>query len=1042
MKKIILTMLVAVVCMFCATAQERTVTGKVTDANGNGIENASVLVKGTNVGTTTNASGDYSLKISANAKTLVFSSINMMLEERSIGSRGIVNSTLQTMETSLQEVVITGVGTATSKKKVAIAVESITAKDLPQVSQGSISQALVGKIAGAQIQSSSGQPGQQASILLRGINTLGSTQPMILVDGVQINANGTANGSGTNVSSRLSDLDLSNVERVEVVQGAAAATIYGAQGANGVIQIFTKRGKRDGKLRINTTSRVSFDNVLRGNLGIAQNHFYETDAQGFIINNAGARLAPNNATGVFPLPKQPTSLVNASNSKPFMEQTFDNIGSVFKTNPMTLNNSVTFSGGREKSDFALTFSRLSQESIVFGDYERTNLTFNMGMELFKNFSLRTITQVAYTDNTTGSITGQNNVNSPLGTALNQRQYVNLKRKDSLGNFIAAGSANETSINPFYSQQFRNYSSKNLRLIPSINLNYKPFKILELDYKYSIDNYVNDFRDFVSYQLMSLTPAIGIGPTNGGVFYNNVNQTLRNSLFTTYLKFDFARDFKINLPIQATTQLAYDYRKNRIKSLNANGTGFAPFPPYTLSGTVQSSSEATTEFATYGYLVNQRFDYGDLFGVSGGFRTDYSSAFGTGSKPFTFPTAAAYIQLGELFNLKQLTEFKIRGSYGEAGIQPGAYDRYIVLNSGSFGTGGYLAVQAGANNPELRVEVSKEKEFGTDIAFKLGRKAFSSVKLSATYWDKKSEDVISTLDLAPSSGSLGILTNALSLKSNGFQLSLDAAVLSNTNFTWDFGIRFGKSKSIVDKIANGKEIPLGGGGAGEFVLQEGVSVGAFFGLKPLSSVNQTTKKGARYIPLTDIGNFEIVNGYVVNKTTKQVSFTTEKEQLGDPNPDFNMTFLNSFKIAKTFDVSMQLDWVYGNEIYNQTRQWMYRDFLSEDFDVPVTINGETKQFVNYYTSLYKVNGTNSHFVEDGSFLRLRDLTIGYNLNVTSVKFLNSAKIAVSGRNLFTITDYSGMDPESSAAFNNPLRRGLDLYNFPNFRTYQVSVNFGF
>lgn len=1042
MRKIISMVIVAMAFMLGATAQQRTVVGKVTDAQGNGIANASVLVKGTNIGTTTNATGDYSLSVPQNAKTLVFSSVNMQFEEKSIGNRTIINTAMQTVETSLEEVVVTGLGTATSKKKVAIAVESISAKDLPQVSQSSISQALVGKVAGAQIMSSSGQPGQQASILLRGINTLGSTQPMIMVDGVQINANGTANGSGTNVSSRLSDLDLSNVERVEVVQGAAAATIYGAQGANGVIQIFTKKGKRDGKISINASSRVSFDNVLRGNLEIAKNHFYETDAQGYIINNAGVRLAPNSATGVFPLPKQPASLVNATNDKPFLEQTFDNVGSVFKDNTMTLNNSVTFSGGREKSDFALTLSHMNQESIVFGDYERTNLTFNMGMELFKNFNFRTITQVAYTDNNTGSITGQNNINSPLGTALNQRQYVDLKRRDSLGNYIAAGSANETSINPFYSQQFRNYSSKNLRLIPSVNLNYKPFKILELDYKYSIDNYVNDFRDFVSYQLTTLTPAIGIGPTNGGVFNNNVNQTLKNSLFTSFVRLNFERDLKINLPIQSTTQLAYDYRKNRIKTLNANGTGFAPFPPYTLSGTAQTSSEATTEFATYGYLVNQRFDYGDLFGVSAGFRTDYSSAFGAGSKPFTFPRGDAYIQLGELLNIKKLTEFKIRGAYGEAGIQPGAYDRYIVLNSGNLGTGGFLAVQAGANNPDLRVEVSKEKEFGTDIAFKFGRKVFSSIKLSATYWDKKSSDVISTLDLAPSSGSLGILTNALSLKSNGIQLSLDAAVLNTPDFTWNFGLRFGKSKSIVDKIANGKEIPLGGGGAGEFVLQEGVSVGAFFGLRPLSSVDQSTSKGARYIPLTDVGLYEIVNGYVVNKTSKQVAFTTEKEQIGDPNPDFNMTFLNNFTIGKTIDVSMQLDWVYGNEIYNQTNQWMYRDYLSPDFDVPVTINGETKPFVNYYTSLYKVNGTNSHFVENGSFLRMRDVTVGYNLNVATVKFLKSAKVSFSGRNLFTITDYSGMDPESSAAFNNPLRRGLDLYNFPNFRTYQISLNLGF
>lgn len=1041
MRKIFL-MLSAIFCLLINTmAQNRTITGQVTDENGNAVVGASVLVKGTRIGTTTNFSGSFTLSVPATAKTLQISSVNMATQEIPI-TNGTVAVILKAGDVNLQEVVITGLGTATSKKKVAIAVESISAKDLPQVSQSSISQALVGKIAGAQIMSTSGQPGQQASILLRGINTLGTTQPMILVDGVQINANGTSNGSGTNVSSRLSDLDLSNVERIEVVQGAAASTIYGAQGANGVIQIFTKKGKRDGKIKIDYNTRVSFDNVLRGNLKMATKHFYETDAQGFIITNSNVRMVPNSTTGVFPLPKQPASLVNAVSDKPFMEQTFDNVGNVFIKNAMTLNNSLTISGGREKSDFSLTASQMKQESIVFGDYKRTNLTLNLGVELFRNFNLRTITQVAFTDNTTGTITGQNNVNSPLGTALNQRQYVDLRRKDSLGNYISAGTLNETSINPFYSQQFRNYSSKNLRLIPSVNLNYKPFRFLEVDYKYSLDNYVNDFRDFISYQLNTLTPAIGIGPTNGGVFYNNVNQTLRNSLLTAFLKFDFAKDFNFNLPISSNTQVAYDYRKNRIKQLNANGTGFAPFPPNTLSGTTQSSSESTTEFATFGYLINQRFDYGDLFGIAGGFRTDYSSAFGTGSKPFTFPFGNAYVRLSELFAIPKVSEFKIRGAYGEAGIQPGAYDRYIVLNSGSIGTAGYLSVQAGANNPELNVEVSKEFEIGTDVAFNFGTSIFKTLKLSATYWKKKSEDVIYTLDLAPSSGSLGILTNAMTLKSDGIQASLDAGILSNENFVWDFGIRFGKSKSMVDKISNGKEIAIGTGGSGEFVLKEKTSVGAFFGLKPLSDVDQTTSLGVRYIPEANKANYEIVNGYLVNKTTRQVEFTTEKTQIGDPNPDFNMTFLNNFTIAKRFGVSFQLDWVYGNDVYNQTNQWMYRDFLSPDFEVPVTINGETKAFVNYYTSLYKVNNTNSHFVEDGSFLRLRDLSLSYNINLQAVKFVRDAKITFSGRNLFTITDYSGLDPEAAASFNNPLRRGLDLYAFPNFRTFQVSLNLGF
>jgi len=1024
---------------------QRTITGRVTDEQGNPIANVSVQVKGTNSGTVTGTDGTYSLNVPANGRVLVFSAIGMGTQELTIGNQVTLNTSLRTEERSLQEVVVTGVGTATSKRKVAFSVETVSGKELPQVSQG-ISQALVGKVAGAQITSTSGQPGQQANIILRGINTInGGTQPMILVDGVQVLSNNLSNGSGTNVSSRLADLDLNNVERIEVVQGAAAATIYGAQGANGVIQIFTKKGRRDGRVRVNLSSTTSFDNVLRGNLELAQYHFFETDAQGFILNNSNTRLAPNRQTKVWPVPKQPASLVNAVNNKPFMEQTFDNIDAVFKDNALTTNHSVSLSGGREKLDFALTLSRLNQESIITGDYNKSNITLNLGFELFKNFNIRSISQVAYTRNTTGTITGQNNVLSPLGTALNQRQWINLLEKDSIGNYVATPTAGETSINPFYSEQFRNYDQKNVRLIQNFNVNYKPFNFLELDWKVGIDNYDDDFRNFIAYQLNTLTPTVGVGPTSGSVAYTNTDQTLTNSLISAYIRTDFEKDFKLNIPVNSTTQISYDYRKDRIRQLGSSGTGFSAFPPYTVSTAAsRSSSESSSDFRTFGWLINQRFEYGNLFGVSGGVRVDYSSAFGRGSKPFTFPRGDAYFNVSELLTSRILKQLKLRGAYGEAGIQPGAYQRQVVLNTGSYGSAGYLATQLGAANPDLGVEVSKEVEAGTDVTLELGKQSFRNVRLSATWWKRKSEGVIQNLEQSPSTGVTSYVTNALSMKSDGIQLSLDADIFNKQNFGWDFGIRFGSSKSMVDKIANGAEIPFGGGGSGEFVLREGTSVGAFFGIRPLKNVDETTSKGVRYIPSANVGNYEIVNGYVVDKNTKQVVFTTEKEQIGDPNPDFNMSFINNITFLKNFTASFQVDWIYGNQIYNQTRQWMYRDFLHSDFDVPVTINGQTGAFVAYYNSLYRTNSTNAHFVEDGSFIRLRDLTLRYNFTdlIKNVKFLSNASISLTGRNLFTITDYSGMDPEASAAFNNPVRRGLDLYAFPNYRTFQVGVNLGF
>jgi hypothetical protein len=184
--------------------------------------------------------------------------------------------------------------------------------------------------------------------------------------------------------------------------------------------------------------------------------------------------------------------------------------------------------------------------------------------------------------------------------------------------------------------------------------------------------------------------------------------------------------------------------------------------------------------------------------------------------------------------------------------------------------------------------------------------------------------------------------------------------------------------------------------------------------------------------------------VVNRNTRAVVHTTEQEFLGDPTPKFTMTFLNTFRFFDRVSVFAQLDWFYGNKIYNQTRQWLYRDQIHSDFDVPVTIGGETAPWVNFYNSLYLTNNNNGYFVENGSFLRLRDITVTYDVNLPASvkKTLKNATVFVSGRNLLTITNYTGMDPEAAAAFNNPLNRGLDLYAFPNARAYQIGFTVGF
>lgn len=1043
MKQKLLSILFVLTCLVGQSfAQSRQVSGKVTSAaDGSPLSGVSITVAGSTSATQTDGSGNYSINVAGDG-TLVFTYIGFTAQRVNVNSRSIVNIALQSMETSLDEVVVTGVGIATSKKKVAFSVESVDSKDLPKVPAGSIDQALVGKIAGAQINSVSGQPGQQAAILLRGINTLSTTQPMILLDGVQVNAGNSLNGSESNLSSRLSDLDLSNVERIEVIQGAAAATIYGAQGANGVIQIFTKKGERGTKPKISISSQTGFDNVIRGNLELSKFHFFGTDGQGYIVDGNNNRLVTDDA-GEYETPSiniDGTTL----NNKPYKETIYDNVDRLLKSNILTQNSSINVAGGSESADYALTLSQIKQNSVIKGGYDRYNLTANIGIDLFKGFTARSITQLSYSDNSTGGINGQNNINSALGTALTTPRYVDLLWRDDEGNLVS-NAVKSNSVNPFYSNEYVDRDAKNTRIVQTFNFNYKPFKVLEFDYKYGLDNFRYDYSSFTKYQLNIKTAGPGASPAGGEIVYDRDRETLHNSLLSAFLKLDFEEDLDLNVPINTTTHVAYDWRKRTYQNVTATGSGFAPYPPFGMNATSSRDAEENIiEFATFGYLVNQRIDWGSLFGISGGLRVDYSSAFGAGSDPFVFPRGDAYFNFGDIIQSNNLSVFKIRGAFGKAGIQPGEYARSITMNTGLVGKEGSLYTKFTANNPLLNVEVSSEKEIGTDLGFKLNNETWlNTLNLSATYWWRTSKDVIQGLDLAPSTGAGSILTNSIDLKSNGFQISLDAAVHQKENFNWNFGVRFGKSKSIVERIANGRDVTLGDSGSGEFILREGESVGAFFGYKYLTSIDQTDVDGNLYIPTADAGDYEVVNGMVVNKATKAVKFTTDKYNLGDPNPKFNMSFINDFNIYKNLNVNVQLDWVYGNQIYNQSKQWLFRDYLHSDFDKEVTIDGTTGAFVNYHYSLYNTNNTNNFFVERGSYFRLRNLSISYDLaNVLKYDKISSLRLSITGRNLFTISNYSGMDPESGASLNNPLRRGLDLHNFPNMRTVQFGVNVGF
>jgi TonB-linked SusC/RagA family outer membrane protein len=1113
MKKNYLMRFMLVWCIAIASiawAQERVVTGKVSATeDGSALPGVNVVLRGTTNGTVTDSNGSYKLNIPSRGGSLVFSFIGLQTQEIEIGDRSVVDISLTLDVQQLSEVVVTGTGVATDKKKLAIAVESISADKLPATPSASIDQALIGKIAGAQISSVSGNPGDPINILLRGINTVqGGTQPLIMVDGVQAGA------------TNLNSLDLSNVERIEVVQGAASASIYGAQGANGVIQIFTKKGKK-GKLSVDFSTSYAQNQFLNvGGVKKANLHPYLTDASNNIIDVASGKplqytdygaiegISYEYGGGPTLSSQQPRGTGGDSryanldqrniNNKPYDANLkyYDHFKQVFKTG-YTVNNSINLSGGSDKNDFAVTVSNNRTKSPILnnGALDRTNVTANIGFEVFKGLKIRSVTQAIYTLNDMvpglggagGAGYGRGNVGGNVGAVygfLNTAPFFDLTRKMVDGNYAYYQTADFLSVNsanPYYYKQYATGEGKKVDILQNININYKVNKFFELDAKYGYNYRTENARRTYSNQSGNLNSVtydpnyIGVyaGTNEGEIINDQYSNTFQNFLGTGYFRTDLQEDFGVRVPISLSTMIGFDHRKREYTEFTSYGTAIGLYPPTRITNAQNLSIAADyiESFVTYGYLVNQKIDFGDFGGISGGFRSDWSSAFGAGSKPFTFPNVSGYLLASTLWKDKSLSGIlpylKVRAAFGKAGIQPGPFDRFPTLKATNLGGLNVYSIPGNAwvgdinntalQNKDIRVEVSTETEIGTDFSVNaLKGDWLKTIGGSFTYWQRNSDDVIYAVNLPPSSGTPNYLTNAIKMSSTGFQFSLNLPILASSSLKWDLTTNFGHQLSKIDGFKVGSDIILtSSAGSTSLVLTPGAPIGQIYGYKALTSLDATRKDGTRFIAAADESKYEIVDGRVVNKQNLQIQFSNEQVPIGHPNPKFNMSFVNSISFKEIVNLSFQLDWIQGSKLYNQTKEWMYRDGIHSDFTKPVTINGQTAAFTAYHASAYQAlfgtdfgpgnNATKDYFFENSSFVRLRNISLSFDAaKILKLEALRKLQLVLTGRNILTFTKYTGYDPEvnSSATVNSSFDRGVDNSTLPNIRSYQIGLNIGF
>jgi TonB-linked SusC/RagA family outer membrane protein len=985
-------------------AQGQTVTGKVTDEKGEGIPGASVTVKGTQVGTLTTAEGTYSLEAPGSG-TLVFSFVGYLKEEIAISNRSSVNISLKTDTKALEEVVVVGYGTQ-RKVETTGSIASVKASDLVQTPVANIAQGLQARVAGVQINQNSGAPGGNISVRIRGTNSInGSSEPLYVIDGIQI-----SNGGGITDVSPLSTINPNDIESVEVLKDASASAIYGARAANGVVLITTKRGK-------NGVTRVTFDS------------YYGTQKVNKTLDvlNASEFAQLENEVFKNTYYPDPASLGEGVNWQSY----------IFRKAPIQ-NHQLSINGGNEKTQLAMSLNYFDQEGTFIGSgFKRYSYRLNLDHRLSKSIKIGTSILGSYSVND-GIQTGGENIgdggavlSSVLGAAIGAPPTLKPYREDgSIFPFgEQAGGQYREVVNPLNfaaALNKRDIKRTLANLYGEVNLSQG------LTYRASF-NIDQRGELYDGYSPRSIINKSDLNDNSGSASKANANYLalLHESILT------YSTNFGKNHSFKATAVFGTQLEQSNSNAINASG-----FPnDATQNEAVQLALTRTVSSGRSSQRLDSymaRFNYGfkDKFFLDLTARADGSSKFGANHKYGIFPAvSAAYRLIEEPFmkDLSWLSDLKLRGSFGITG-NAGGISPYQSLSTAAATGSDYMLNHTyttginptGIANPDLRWERSVQSNIGLDISLLNNR-----VSVIADVYRKKTDDLLYVKTLPLSAGYGSITGNYASLENKGLELAVNARIL-NGALKWDV--------SANATVNRNKVLDLDGGVTNErfvttyTVLKVGQPLG-MFKTYVFDGVNQT---GDAILP----GYDGRLGGHKIKDVTGDGLISAADQVIvGNPNPKFIYGFSTNLAY-KGFDLGVFISGSQGNDIYNASR-------LS--FENPLGQRNLLKGVVDRWSptnpSNQYVSGAqggrlpiSNYVVEDGSYMRCKNLTLGYTL--PKIKWVQGIRLYVSANNLFTITDYSGYDPEVNTYAGSNTVIGVDNFVYPQSRSFLGGIQVTF
>jgi len=996
------------------------ISGKVTNADDKGVPDISVTIRNTTLGTTTDVEGNYSLQANLKPGTyeLVFSGVGFKVETQrlQIGNATTYTANAQLVEDALKmdEVVVTGTSQGTTRRQLGSYISTVKADELTKGATGNVLAALQGKTAGAQIIQNSGDPAGGISVRLRGISSvLSSSEPLYIVDGVIINnatnrVTNTQNSYdgnnfvGTIGQNRMVDINPADIDHIEVLNGAAAAAIYGSRANAGVIQIFTKRG-RTGAPQISVSTSY-MRSELRKKLDVNQ--------------------SPVKFGGSPDVQTQDILTPSLTNTTPVTRYDYQDY--IFRKANGTDNN-VSVSGGTEKTRYYLSGSYFYNQGIVQNtDFRRYSFRSNLDQTINKVLSF-TI-GLNYINSAANEKPDGNSFFSPMNSVTIIGNFHDIFTRDANGNIKAVGERGR--VNPVSVIEDFKQREETSRVIANLGVKLKPLAGLTFDYTLGIDNYGQNGTTYMPPFAYNVNTAFfGGGPTIDPTL-NGYTSTGNDYFFQINNELNGTYQFNIANDIGSTTQVGYSlqYEKNRYSLLQ--GRGLAPFIQ-TINGasTPLQSTDDRTEISISGIYLQQNFRlYNKLF-LTGAVRFDGSSVFGEDQRNQVYYKASgSYLISDEDFwknSLPWWNTAKLRIAYGESGNLTGigAYDRINAYSSNTYLGRIALSGSSRLANEEVKPERQKELEIGTDLSFFRDR-----IGVQFNWYRKRVEDLLINRQIAPTNGYSSLLDNFGSLENKGFEVVLNGTPVSNNDLRWDLTAIFNRNRNKVIEVGPALTLFSTNGGA-PIALLEGYPVGVFYGTFFATDAGGNQIKNTTGFPQIEKG---VQNGplsYTPQRDANGLpTGTTLRKIIGDPNPDYTASLVNELSYKK-LNLRVQLDAVQGVDVFNadfRTRQGVGNGKVAEQED-----NGQVPR--GYINSIYQIEQWR---VDDGSFVKLREVSLSYSFGKT--RWFNDLTLSLSGRNLISWDDYRGYDPEVNAGGQSTLLRGIDFGAVPIPRTYRIGL----